>query len=369
MSTQGVNQSGSSQSTSHIQQQDYDQQSRKVSERQANDFADRMAKEKRGKEKKTAGDGGDKEQSLESLMAERNKNKKPKKAVNSKETINNSKETINNSKETINNPKETINNSKETINNPKETINNPKETINNPKETINNSKETINNSKETINNSKETINNSKYATKNHENTIKSSKDSGSSEDTSSANAKDASNFKNAVKGRDEKDQSDNEDMLHNMRAGTEHAMLNNTQNQIKPDIQIREVQQVSSVKEVDAALQKLADQIHVSAKDAVNGAEVRITLKDSVLPGTEIRIQRQGGELTVTMNTSSAEAGNFLAQHEANLQKMLSERFSNDKVQVNINMSGGDNQDTDGRSRNQYVAEDDDQNSSRNDRT
>ena len=320
MSTQGVNQSGSSQSTSHIQQQDYDQQSRKVSERQANDFADRMAKEKRGKEKKTAGDGGDKEQSLESLMAERNKNKKPKKAVNSKETINNSKETINNSKETINN-------------------------------------------------SKETINNSKYATKNHENTIKSSKDSGSSEDTSSANAKDASNFKNAVKGRDEKDQSDNEDMLHNMRAGTEHAMLNNTQNQIKPDIQIREVQQVSSVKEVDAALQKLADQIHVSAKDAVNGAEVRITLKDSVLPGTEIRIQRQGGELTVTMNTSSAEAGNFLAQHEANLQKMLSERFSNDKVQVNINMSGGDNQDTDGRSRNQYVAEDDDQNSSRNDRT
>ena len=299
MSTQGVNQSGSSQSTSHIQQQDYDQQSRKVSERQANDFADRMAKEKRGKEKKTAGDGGDKEQSLESLMAERNKNKKPKKAVNSKETINNSK----------------------------------------------------------------------YATKNHENTIKSSKDSGSSEDTSSANAKDASNFKNAVKGRDEKDQSDNEDMLHNMRAGTEHAMLNNTQNQIKPDIQIREVQQVSSVKEVDAALQKLADQIHVSAKDAVNGAEVRITLKDSVLPGTEIRIQRQGGELTVTMNTSSAEAGNFLAQHEANLQKMLSERFSNDKVQVNINMSGGDNQDTDGRSRNQYVAEDDDQNSSRNDRT
>lgn len=313
MSTQGVNQSSSSQSTSHIQQQDYDQQSRKVSERQANDFADRMAKEKRGKEKKTAGDGGDKEQSLESLMAERNKNKKPKKAVNSKETINNHKETISNPKETINN--------------------------------------------------------SKYATKNHENTIKSSKDADSSEDTSSANAKDASNFKNAVKGRDEKDQSDNEDMLHNMRAGTEHAMLNNTQNQIKPDIQIREVQQVSSVKEVDAALQKLADQIHVSAKDAVNGAEVRITLKDSVLPGTEIRIQRQGGELTVTMNTSSAEAGNFLAQHEANLQKMLSERFSNDKVQVNINMSGGDNQDTDGRSRNQYVAEDDDQNSSRNDRT
>ncbi|KEI71049.1 type III secretion HpaP family protein [Endozoicomonas elysicola] len=245
MSTQGLNQSGNTQSTPPTQQQDYNQQSRKVSERQAGDFAERMAKEKREKEKKA---GGEKDQSLESLMAERSK---------------------------------------------------------------------------------------------------SSKD--------------------AIKGRQEKDQG-GEHMSHNMRDGSEHAQINNTQSQIKADAQLREIQQASSVKEIDAALTKLADQIQVSAKDAINGAEVRISLKDSVLPGTEIRIQRLGGELTVTMNTSSAEAGNFLAQHEANLQKMLAERFSNDKVQVNINMSGGDNQDTDGRSRNQYVAEDNDQNSSRNDR-
>ncbi len=244
MSTQGLNQSGSTQSTPPTQHQDYNQQSRKVSERQASDFADRMAKEKREKEKKA---GGDKDLSLESLMAERSK---------------------------------------------------------------------------------------------------SSKD--------------------AIKGRQGKDQG-GEHMPHNMRDGSEHAQINNTQGQIKADAQLREIPQASSVKEIDAALTKLADQIQVSAKDAINGAEVRISLKDSVLPGTEIRIQRLGGELTVTMNTSSAEAGNFLAQHEANLQKMLAERFSNDKVQVNINMSGGDNQDTDGRSRNQYVAEDDDQNSSRND--
>lgn len=245
MSTEGLNQSGGSQSTPPTQQQDYNQQSRKVSESQAGDFADRMAKEKQGKEKKA---GGDKDQSLESLLAERSK---------------------------------------------------------------------------------------------------------SSKDT--------------IKGRQKKDQG-GEQMSHNMRDGSEHVQINNTQGQIKADAQLREIQPTSSVKEIDAALTKLADQIQVSAKDTVNGSEVRISLKDSVLPGTEIRIQRQGGELTVTMNTSSAEAGNFLAQHEANLQKMLAERFSNDKVQVNINMSGGDNQDTDGRSRNQYVAEDNDQNSSRNDR-
>ena len=247
MSTHGVNHNNSTQSAPPTQQQDFNQQSRKVSEKQAGDFAERMAKEKRGKEKAAS---ESKDQSLESLLAERNKQSR-----------------------------------------------------------------------------------------------------------------------DGVKGRHERGSQGDEHSDNKFRdPGSEHIVLNSGQNQVKADAQLREIQHVNSVKEIDAALQKLADQIQVSAKDAVNGAEVRITLKDSVLPGTEIRIQRQGGELTVVMNTSSAEAGNFLAQHEASLQKMLAERFSNDKVQVNINMSGGDNQDSDGRSRNQYVAEDNDQDpSSRND--
>ncbi len=251
MSTHGVNHNNNTQSAPPTQQQDFSQQSKRVSERQAGDFAERMAKEKRSKEK-AAGEnkgkitGENKEQSLESLLAERNKHSKE-----------------------------------------------------------------------------------------------------------------------AIKGRQERGSRDEENSDNKFRdPGTEQIAVNTPQNQIKADTQLREIQQINSVKEVDAALQKLADQIQVSSKDAINGAEVRITLKDSVLPGTEIRIQRQGGELTVVMNTSSAEAGNFLAQHEASLQKMLAERFSNDKVQVNINMSGGDNQDSDGRSRNQYVAEDNDQGSS-----
>lgn len=247
MSTHGVNHNNSTQSVPPTQQQDFNQQSRKVSEKQAGDFAERMAKEQRSKEKAAS---ESKDQSLESLLAERNKQSRE-----------------------------------------------------------------------------------------------------------------------GVKGRHERGSQGEEHSDNKFRdPGSEHIVLNSGQNQVKADAQLREIQQANSVKEIDAALQKLADQIQVSAKDAVNGAEVRITLKDSVLPGTEIRIQRQGGELTVVMNTSSAEAGNFLAQHEASLQKMLAERFSNDKVQVNINMSGGDNQDSDGRSRNQYVAEDNDQDpSSRND--
>lgn len=278
MSTQGLNQSGSAQPAPPPQQQDNSQQSRKVSEKQANDFADRMTKEKRDKEKKS---GVDKQQSLESLLAERNKS--------SKEVVQGRQEKGS-----------------------------------------------------------------------HENTVqkKSAHEDIAHEDI----AHEESAHEESAR------EKNGENKFQHLRDGSGYALVNTTQNTITADIQLRDIQQASSVKEIDAAVQKLADQIQVSAKDAVNGAEVRISLKDSVIPGTEIRIQRMGGELTVTMNTTSAEAGNFLAQHEASLQKMLAERFSNDKVQVNINMSGGDNQDTDGRSRNQYVAEDDDQNSSRNDR-
>lgn len=171
------------------------------------------------------------------------------------------------------------------------------------------------------------------------------------------------NAKNAVEGRlkdQSKDEGRGEQQQHGKESMADIALAKGAEAQLKTNMQIRETQQAASVKEVNAILQKMADQIHVSAKDAVNGAGIRLTLKDSVLPGTEIRIHRHDGVLSVTMNTASAESGNFLAQHEASLQKTLAEKFANEKVQVNINMSGGDNQDTDGRSRNQYVAEDDD---------
>ena len=170
--------------------------------------------------------------------------------------------------------------------------------------------------------------------------------------------------KNAVEGRlkdQSKDDGRGEQHQQSKESLSDIALTKGAEAQIKTDMHVRETQQAASVKEVNAILQKMADQIHVSAKNSVNGAEIRLTLKDNILPGTEIRIIRAEGTLTVVMNTSSAEAGNFLAQHEASLQKTLAEKFAGEKIQVNINMSGGDNQDTDGRSRNQYVAEDEDQ--------
>lgn len=141
----------------------------------------------------------------------------------------------------------------------------------------------------------------------------------------------------------------------NQEKGSEHAQGIREAQANASVAEVKSIDKVSGPKEINEVINKLVDKIHVSAKDSINGAEVRITMKENILPGTEIRIQRMGGELTVTMNTTSADTHNFLAVNEASLAKSLNERFG-DKVQVNINLSGGD-QPGDGRSREQYEGE------------
>lgn len=141
------------------------------------------------------------------------------------------------------------------------------------------------------------------------------------------------------------------------------------ESQLKGDFQIKEIHQPKSVKEVEAALLKMADKIHVSAKDAVDGSEMRISIKDNILPATEVRIHRHGGELVVTLNTTSAETHNLLAQHQASLQKHLDDRFSNENVQVSFNMAGENNDENEDGSRNQYVEDDSNDDDKKNNRT
>ena len=125
---------------------------------------------------------------------------------------------------------------------------------------------------------------------------------------------------------------------------------------------IKAMQNMQAATDFDAIMKQVAKQIQVSAADAVNGAEVRITLKDNILAGTEIRIQRHGGELTVMMNTTSAESGQLLVQNQAALQKLLAERFNQEQVQVNVNVMSEEGS-SDGRSRNEYFGLDDDEQS------
>jgi type III secretion system needle length determinant len=109
--------------------------------------------------------------------------------------------------------------------------------------------------------------------------------------------------------------------------------------------------------DLNALLEKLADKIHttaISSKSNLSSSEVRISLKNDILPNTEIQIQRTKSELIISFNTNAEQSKALLINNENSLQKILSEKFSGDKVQVNINLSQEQNQ---GRSRNQYFSE------------
>lgn len=102
---------------------------------------------------------------------------------------------------------------------------------------------------------------------------------------------------------------------------------------------------------------QLAERILSAASTANGPAEVRISLKDTVLPDTEIRIQRTGDQLAVLFVTGSDASEQSLAPHLRDLQTTLSQRFAGD-VRVGLERPdmGGNaqgNAQGDGRSRQQ----------------
>ncbi|WP_422134748.1 MULTISPECIES: type III secretion HpaP family protein [unclassified Endozoicomonas] len=163
-------------------------------------------------------------------------------------------------------------------------------------------------------------------------------------------------FKDQGSGR-EGQKGQEEGAMKSMLDGSDHVIGQVRETQQASETQLKSIQAVTGPKEINEVINKLVDKIMVSSKDAIQGAEVRITLKDNILPGTEIRIQRVSGELQVTMNTSSADSHNFLVANEASLMKNL-EKLG-EKVQVNINLSGDGNEQNDGRSQQEYVGEED----------
>ncbi|MCG8453486.1 MAG: hypothetical protein MI717_09945, partial [Spirochaetales bacterium] len=91
-------------------------------------------------------------------------------------------------------------------------------------------------------------------------------------------------------------------------------------------------------------IDSMVDRILVSADKA--DKEVRIQLKDSILPGTEIRMTRDDAGLKLQLVTTHQSSMNFLTEHRDNLQQTLAQKLSTD-VQVDLNYQEGG----DGRSR------------------
>ncbi len=96
------------------------------------------------------------------------------------------------------------------------------------------------------------------------------------------------------------------------------------------------------------ALAGVAERVLVSAPSQAEG-EVRIQLKESVLPGVEIRLTRQDGLLAVHVVASEPSSANFFAMHREGLQQHLENRLGeNVRVEVRQETSGSGG---DGRSR------------------
>ena len=118
-------------------------------------------------------------------------------------------------------------------------------------------------------------------------------------------------------------------------------------------------------------VQQVADRILVGESSETGQAEVRITLKDNVLNGTEIRISENAGAYEVTFVADNKDVENFLANRQEQLSTALGEKLDREiKVAVTDrdgtpNQQGdergrqqGQGQPGDGRSRNQRSVED-----------
>lgn len=81
---------------------------------------------------------------------------------------------------------------------------------------------------------------------------------------------------------------------------------------------------------------EVAERLLVSDGPVDGRSEVRILLKDSVLPGTEIRISREAGSIQIAFVTFSADSARFLAEQQAALQQALQERMPRETVHVSV---------------------------------
>jgi type III secretion system needle length determinant len=105
---------------------------------------------------------------------------------------------------------------------------------------------------------------------------------------------------------------------------------------------------------LDNIVQQIADRILVSDPATSGGArEVRILLKESALPGTEIRILQEAGKLQVQFRTDNARVQELLLQNQSSLQTLLNERLEKHEVVVDVAMDSRGQDTNDGRSRQQ----------------
>ena len=99
-----------------------------------------------------------------------------------------------------------------------------------------------------------------------------------------------------------------------------------------------------------AALSEIAEQVLVSSPES-SQREIRIQVKSSLIPETDIRLSRHDGVLSVHLVTTSDQSAHFLTMHREGLQQQLENRLGET---VLVEVKGEHPSDSgDGRSRQQ----------------
>ena len=83
-----------------------------------------------------------------------------------------------------------------------------------------------------------------------------------------------------------------------------------------------------------AALSDIAEQVLVASPES-DQREIRIQLKNSLIPETDIRLTRQDGVLSVHLVTTSEQSAHFLSMHRDGLRQQLENRLG-ETVQVDV---------------------------------
>jgi len=97
--------------------------------------------------------------------------------------------------------------------------------------------------------------------------------------------------------------------------------------------------------------QNIVDRILVSTHTADGSNEIRIQLKEDILQGTEIRLVKNEGHLSIALVTNDSSSHAFLASHKHTLQEQLYRNISGSvDVQLIFEEQG---EPQDGRSRQQ----------------
>ncbi|MFH0787910.1 MAG: type III secretion HpaP family protein [Pseudomonadota bacterium] len=108
----------------------------------------------------------------------------------------------------------------------------------------------------------------------------------------------------------------------------------------------------SPTRGVSETARAVAERILVAEPSLVGKQEVRITLKDSVLPQTEIRISKEGDKLTIDIVTTSDHSYRIISQEKNGLQQVLAERLD-PRITVEVAVSDTGREQNQGRSRQQ----------------